>query len=63
MYTLSSYKTNAPHLCFFYKESTDIAPLKFKSAMCLSNLFLYKATFKVKQAFKKSDFRRRQVLA
>jgi hypothetical protein len=32
---------------FFHKESNDIAPLKFKSAMRLSNLFLYKATFTV----------------
>jgi hypothetical protein len=47
MYTLSSSETNAPQLYFFHKESTDIAPLKFKSAMYLSNLFLYKATFTV----------------
>jgi hypothetical protein len=47
MYTLSSHETNAPHLCFFHKESTDVAPLKFKSAMCLRKLFLYKATFTV----------------
>jgi hypothetical protein len=40
-------KTNAPHLRFFHIESTDVAPLRFKSAMCLSNLFLYKATFTV----------------
>ena len=49
MYTLSSLETNAPHLCFFHKESTDIGPLKFKSAMSLSNLFLYKATFTVQE--------------
>jgi hypothetical protein len=48
MYTLESYEPNAPHLCFFQKESTDVASLKFKSAMCLGNLFLYKATFTVK---------------
>ena len=48
MYTLSSYETNAPHLHFFQKESsTDVAPLKFQSAMCLSNLFLYKATLSI----------------
>jgi hypothetical protein len=47
MYTLGSYETNAPHLRFFHKESTDVAPFRFKSAMCLSNLFLYKATFTV----------------
>ena len=47
MYTLSSYETNVPHLRFFQKESTDVAPLKFQSAMCLSNLFLYKATLSI----------------
>ncbi len=47
MSKLGSYETNAPHLCFFHKESTDIAPLKFKSTMCLSNLFFIKATFTV----------------
>jgi hypothetical protein len=47
MYTLGSYETNAPHMSFFHKDSTDVAPLRFKSAMCLSNLFLYKATFTV----------------
>ncbi len=45
--TLDSFKTNASHLRFFHKESTDAAPLNFKRAMCLSNLFLYKATFTV----------------
>jgi hypothetical protein len=44
---LGSNETNSPHLSFFHKESTDVAPLRFKSAMYLSNLFLYKATFKV----------------
>jgi hypothetical protein len=48
MYSLGSYETNAPHLCFFHKESIDVAPLKFKNAMCLSNLFLYKATITVR---------------
>ncbi len=42
-----SYKTNASHLRFFQKESTDAAPLNFTSEMCLSDLFLYKATFTV----------------
>jgi hypothetical protein len=45
MCKLGSYETNASHLCFFHKESTDVAPLKFKSTMCLSNLLLKKATF------------------
>ncbi len=53
MYSLGSYETNAPHLCFFNKESIDVTPLKFKNAMCLSNLFFYKATFTV-QAFSRS---------
>jgi hypothetical protein len=47
MYSLGSYETNAPHLCFFHKESIDVTPLKFRNAMCLSNLFFYKATFTV----------------
>jgi hypothetical protein len=47
MYTLGSYEANAPHLSFFLKESTDVTPLRFKSAMRLSNLFFYKATFTV----------------
>ncbi len=47
MYTLGSYETNAPHQRFFHKDFPDVALLGFKSAMCLSNLFLYKATFTV----------------
>jgi hypothetical protein len=47
MYTVDSYETNTPHLHFFHKESTDVALLRFKSAMRLSNLFLFKATFTV----------------
>jgi hypothetical protein len=43
MCKLDSCETHAPHLCFFHKESTDVASLKFNSGMCLSNLFLYKA--------------------
>ncbi len=44
MNTLGYYETNAPPLRFFHKESTDVAPLRFKSAMCLSNFFLCKTT-------------------
>jgi hypothetical protein len=40
-------KQMKPHLCFFHKESTDVAPLKFKSAMCLCILCWYKATLTV----------------
>ncbi len=41
---------------FFYKESTDVAPLRFKSAMCPRNLFLYKATFTVKYEIIRTAF-------
>jgi hypothetical protein len=42
-----SYESNAPQLGFFHKESTNIVPVQLKSAMWLSNIFFYKATFTV----------------